>query len=106
ARGQHTGAPNRRFRREDGDVLPEVEAPAELVDGLLPRAHFAGGRSSAEPLGKRHLARFGSRGVQALEERRAAEEVQIARVGMAVEKARAVAPRPGPPVGEALETTH
>jgi len=40
----------------------------------------------AEPRGERRLARFGPGRVQQLEERRAAEEIEIARVRMLVEK--------------------
>ena len=46
-RRQRPGAADRRLRREDGDVLLEVEHRPQLVDRRLPRAHFVGSGAGA-----------------------------------------------------------
>ena len=102
---ERAGAADRRFGGQHGEVFAQVDVAAQLVHRLLASQDFTNGRPRAEPRGQRRLARFGPCRVQQLEERRAAEEIEIARVRMIADEVRAVAAGSGPPTVQAFEST-
>jgi hypothetical protein len=72
---------------------------------LLAGQGFGDRCARAEPRGERRLARFGPGRVQQLEERRAAEQIEIARVRMIAHEMPAVAAGAGPATVQAFESS-
>jgi hypothetical protein len=91
------------FVGQHGHVFAEVEHRPELGDGDLPRAHFVDRSAGRQPAGEGFLAGFGARAVQAFEQRRAAEQIEIARIWVAVGEARAVAAGPHPAADQPVD---
>src|SRR3954449_5875635 len=79
-----------RLGGQNREILPEIEAAAQLRYRALPRDDARHRRGLAKPVGQRFLAGLGPRGVEQLEQRAGPEEVEIPGVGMALEKTRTV----------------
>ena len=101
--GKQPSTADGRFRREDGDSLPEIEHRQKLADRGLARAHLGERSGFAQPVGQRQLADLRARGVQQFEERRPPEEIQIAGVRVIDEKGSPVAAAAGPAAVEPIE---
>ena len=75
--GMHVGSDVERGAPER---FPQIQCGRQLGDGALPRADLLNSGGRFQPCGKRFLPRRRSRNGQELEQRAAAEQVQIVRV--------------------------
>ena len=89
---EHRERPRGNRRRPPARRPPACRA-LDLVDR----------RGRSEPVGERLFAGLGARRVEQLEERAGPEQIEIARVGMALEKSRAVAAASRPRAVEPLQ---
>jgi hypothetical protein len=87
------------------DLFAEVEVLGQLSDRALPRARFLGGRGRLQPRCEARFARSCPRRADSLEERRAAEQVEVVgvRVSSVGESFSAFAPA-CPRVGHARDS--
>lgn len=84
-------------------LLAEVHLPSELVDRTLAQRDLIARGAGAQPVRERALSDLSPRRIQQLEHRSAAEQIQIARVGMTFAEMRSVAPSSCPLVEQPVD---
>jgi hypothetical protein len=84
------------FSGKDRQIFAEIEVRAQFLYRHVSRTNFVEICSEPKPVGKSFLTDLGPRRVEQLKQRRRAEQVDVSRERMTVQKTGAVGPRAGP----------